>query len=310
MARVRVERSSVNVADLWTRRAGIINSYPHIPGSDACGVLTEINGNSSIDIGSRVVINPALQPPAGQRSWTDAYRDIVEILGYNRAGTCAEYCDVPIENVFPAPSHLTLEEAAAIPLTFLTAWRMLVRRGAIQRGEYALIWGASGGLGTAGVVLANYLGAKVLATAGSDHDARLIEKLNPVGVIRYDHGDIASQVVKLIGRKVDLVFDSVAGSTWDQTLKSLRPGGRVVMAGTSAGDTATFDLSDVFYNQWALLGCRMGDEKDFEGMLESVTTGRLRPVVAKVYPLSRMEEAHKALEEGNIIGKIVVNNQE
>ncbi|MQS14771.1 zinc-binding dehydrogenase [Streptomyces kaniharaensis] len=310
MARVQIERSSVNAADLWTRHPGIVSSYPHIPGSDGCGVLVELRGESTIETGSKVVINPALQLPTGERSWSDPYRDIVDILGYNCAGTCAEYCDVPIGNIFPAPSHLTIEESAAIPLTYLTAWRMLARRGMVERGEYVLIWGGSGGLGTAAIVLANYLGANVLATAGSDHDAEQVAGLKPKGIIRYDLGEVAKQVIDLIGRKVDLVFDSVAGPTWSATLQSLRPGGRVVLAGTTAGDVVTFDLSDFFYNQWALCGCRMGDERDFENMLKAVTEGHLKPVVGKVYPLSQISEAHQAMEDGGIVGKIVVNNFE
>ena len=305
-ARVAISYAAVNAADMWTRRPGIVESYPHIPGSDGAGHLVDANGPIDVPIGARVLVNPALQLATGERHYEDPFRDIVDILGYSTPGTCAEYCDVPIENIYQVPEHLSLKQAAAIPLTFLTAWRMLHTRGQLRVGEKALIWGTSGGLGLAGSILARHLGGHVVATAGSSADEEALRSLG-FDVVRYDHDDLSGQVARASGGQVDLIFDSVAGSQWTNSLQTLRPGGRVVLAGTTGGDEVTHDLSDFFYYQWALLGCRMGDERDFSQMIRAVSSGLLAPVVGLTFRLEELSAAHEAFEGGSVFGKILVN---
>jgi zinc-binding alcohol dehydrogenase/oxidoreductase len=154
------------------------------------------------------------------------------------------------------------------------------------------------------------MGAHVLATAGNDKDAEAINKQTSAHVVRYDYGDIARQVREATGSQVDMIFDSVAGPAWKASLESLRPGGRIVLAGTSAGDVVTHDLSDFYYYQWSLLGCRMGDEQDFDAMRAAVSDGQLRPIVGRVFNLSQIAEAHQAMEDGRVFGKIVLKHTE
>jgi NADPH:quinone reductase-like Zn-dependent oxidoreductase len=305
---VQLRAASVNAADLWVRRPGMNLPLPHVPGSDGAGVLESANGESPIPIGSEVVINPALPSLDPTMNARRPYGEIVKILGYDTPGTYAERVAVPNSQLFPKPNNLSFHEAAAFPLTFLTAWRMLVSRGSVVSGETIFVWGASGGLGSAAVKIGKHHGATIIAAIGNPADAETVKSLGADHVVMYRDGKVAEAVANLTeDRGVDLVFESVGEPTWPVTLSILRPGGRVVIAGTTGGDFINQDLSSIFYYQWSILGCRMGDATEFGKVIEMIERHDVRPHVADVLPLYEAAAAQRRLERGDFVGKIVLD---
>ncbi|MBI4034477.1 zinc-binding dehydrogenase, partial [Candidatus Saccharibacteria bacterium] len=184
---------------------------------------------------------------------------------------------------------------------------MLVGRAKLQKGETVFIWGASGGLGSAAIQIAKYLGAKVIAAAKNETDAQKIKTMGADEVVIYTEGDVVEKVKKLNGSVlVDMVFESVGAKTWAKTLAMLRPQGRVVIAGTTSGETASQDLSDMYYYQHTILGSRMGTPEEFEQVLKLVGQGKLKPTIDKVFPLKDFQKAEERLEKSQQVGKIII----
>lgn len=306
-ALIRVKACALNHLDLHLRNARLNIPLPHISGSDVAGIVEEINGASDLQIGQEVVINPAIPCGDCARCKNGIPCEIVKIFGYNTPGGFAEYVTVPITQVYPKPSNLSFVEAAAFPLTFLTAYHMLVGRAALQKGETVFIWGASGGLGAAAIQIAKHLKAKVIAAAKNDDDTRKIKAMGADEVVIYTKGNVIEAVKKLNDDTlVDVVFESIGAKTWASTLGMLRPYGRVVIAGTTSGAMASQDLSDVYYYQQTILGSRMGTPEEFVQVLQLVADGKLKPAIDRVYPLKDFRDAEQRLEEGKQVGKIVI----
>ncbi len=304
---IRVKAAALNHLDLHLRNARLDIPLPHVSGSDVAGVVAEINGTSSLKIGQAVVVNPAIPCGICPRCRKGLSCEIVKIFGYKTPGGFAEYVTTPISQIYPKPKNLSFVEAAAFPLTFLTAWHMLVGRAELQKGETVFIWGASGGLGSAAIQIVKHLGAKVIAAAKDESDAKRIKAMGADEVVIYTEGDVVEKVKKLNGGAlVDVVFESVGAKTWTTTLAMLRPHGRVVIAGTTSGEMASQDLSDIYYYQQTILGSRMGTPEEFEKVLKLVGKGKLKPVIDKVFPLKDFKKAEKRLEESKQIGKIVI----
>lgn len=303
---IRVRAAALNHLDLHLRNAKLNIPLPHVSGSDVAGEVVEINGPSKLKVGQAVVVNPAIPCGTCARCRKDLSCEIVIIFGYKTPGGFAEYVAAPISQVYPMPKNLSFIEAAAFPLTFLTAWHMLVGRADLQKGETVFIWGASGGLGSAAIQIAKYLHAKVIAAAKNEDDAKKIKAMGADKVVIYAKDNVVEEVKKLNdGTLVDVVFESVGAKTWATTLAILRPHGRVVIAGTTSGEMASQDLSDVYYYQQTILGSRMGTPEEFEQVLELVGVGKLKPVIDKVFSLKDFEQAEQRLEESKQIGKIV-----
>lgn len=304
---IRVKAAALNHLDLHLRNARLHIPLPHVSGSDVTGEVAEINGVSNLKIGQAVVINPAIPCSICVRCKKGLPCEMVKIFGYNTPGGFAEYVVAPINQVYLKPENLSFVEAAAFPLTFLTAWHMLVGRAGLQRGETVYIWGASGGLGSAAIQIAKYLGAKIIAAAKNPDDAKKIKSMGADEIVIYTKNDVVKQVKKLNGGAlVDVVFESVGAKTWTTTLSMLRPYGRVVIAGTTSGEIASQDLSDIYYYQQTILGSRMGTPEEFEMVLKLVGEGRLKPTVDKVFSLKDFQKAEQRLEESKQVGKIVI----
>ena len=304
---VRVKAAALNHLDLHLRNARLNIPQPHVSGSDAAGVIEEINGPGKLKVGQAVVINPAIPCGICARCKKGLSCEIVKIFGYNTPGGFAEYVTAPVGQVYPKPDKLPFVEAAAFPLTFLTAWHMLVGRANLQKGETVFIWGASGGLGSAAIQIAKYLGAKVIAAAKNEDDAKKIKTMGADEVVIYSDGNMVEKVRKLNdGVLVDVVFESIGAKTWAKTLAMLRPHGRVVIAGTTSGEMASQDLSDVYYYQQTILGSRMGTPEEFEQVLKLIGERKLKPVIDKVFPLKDFKQAEQRLEESKQMGKIVI----
>ena len=310
---VAVKAAAFNHLDLWTLRGDlkIEHHFPHVLGADGAGVV-EGTGEGvppGIHPGDRVLVNPALscgvceRCRAGEQSECTAFR----MLGEHEPGTVAERVRVPAANVFPIPGHLDFAEAAALGVTFITAYRMLFGRGALTPGEWVLVTGIGGGLALSLFQLARPVAGKLLVTSSSSEKLARAEDLGADGGVNYREEDVGRAVRRLTGKRgVDLVADSAGGPSLDGSLRSLRKGGRVVIAGATAGAHAEIDVRRLFWNQLSIVGSTMGSVGDVSDMLRLVAGAKLRPIVDRVVPLEDAPEALRLLDAGGQFGKVVV----
>jgi len=289
---VELRAAALNRRDLLVSRGTYPYPLPLVPGSDGAGVRR--------DTGAEVVINPALF--WGERN--EVGGPDFGILGGPRDGTFAELVAVPEENLHPKPARLSWEEAAALPLAALTAYRALFTRGGLRKGETVLVLGAGSGVSTFAVQLGAQAGASVLVTSSSDEKIEHARELGAEDGANYASSDWVAWAKERGG--VDLVVDSV-GATWPQSLECLRPGGRVVVFGATGGTEVTLPVRPFYFGQFSLLGTMMGSPADFAGLLAAVDSGTWRPVVDAVYPLAEAAAALDALETGSHFGKLVLS---
>jgi zinc-binding alcohol dehydrogenase/oxidoreductase len=289
---VELRAAALNRRDLLVRDGVYPYPLPLVPGSDGAGVRR--------DTGAEVVINPGLRwGPSEEASGPD-----FEILGGPDNGTFAELVAVPAENVFPKPARLSWEEAAALPLAGVTAYRALFARARLRNGESVLVLGAGSGVSSFAVQLAVQGGARVLVTSSSAAKLERARELGATAGVNYATDDWVAWVKDQGG--VDVVIDSV-GSTWPQSLECLRPGGRCVVFGATGGTEVQLPVRPFYFAQWSLLGSRMGSPADFSGLLAAVEHGAWSPVVDAVRPLDQAAEAFDQLQDGSHFGKLVLS---
>ena len=306
---VRVRAASLNRLDVWVRSMLPNITLPHILGSDGAGeVLAVGDGVTAVHIGQRVAILPAIfcgvcdHCLAGEQTVCDCF----QLLGRHRDGTYAELLVVPPTNLYPIPDAITYEETAAMPVTFLTAWHMLITRAGLQAGETVLIVGASGGLGTAAIQIAKLAGARIIATAGTDEKATRLMTLGVDHVVHYHTQQIPEEVLQFtLGKGVDVAFEHVGPATLPQSLQSLRSGGRLVICGAATGPTASIPIREFYSRQLSIIGSMAGTPLEFGSIIQLAGEGKLRPVIDRVLPLSHAAEAHRLMEAGQVFGKIV-----
>jgi NADPH:quinone reductase-like Zn-dependent oxidoreductase len=309
---VRVKACALNHLDLWVRRGipGVPFPLPHIPGSDVAGEIAAIGADvTTVRVGQKVVLAPGVScgkcAPcvSGQDNRCRQFTN----LGYMIDGGCAEFVRVPEVNCLPYPENLSFEEAASIPLVFQTAWHMLVARAELQAGEDVLVLGAGSGIGSAAVQVAKFFGARVIATAGSDEKLQKAKELGADQLINHKTQKIRDEVRRITGKRgVDVVFEHVGTATWDESIASLAPSGRLVTCGATTGYDAKIDLRFLFSRQLSLLGSYMGTKSDLQTVMKLVAAGRLKPVVDRVFPLAEAAAAHSYLESGSQFGKVVL----
>lgn len=311
-ALIQVKACSLNHLDLWVRRGipGVRFPLPMTPGSDVAGIVVE-PGPAAAEhpAGQRVLVAPGVSCGRCQAclSGQDPLCPTYGILGETRDGGCAEFIAVPAANLLPYPDGCSFAEAAAIPLVFLTAWHMIVARGKIRPGETVLIQAAGSGIGTAAIQIAKLWGAEVIATAGSDAKLKKARELGAGACINYSSADIVKEVRKLTEKRgVDLVIDHVGKATWDASIRSLAPGGRLVTCGATSGAEAKTNLRYLFFKSLSLLGSTMGSRAELFEILRHVQGGRLRPVLDRTFPLEQVAEAHLYLEDRRQFGKVVL----
>lgn len=310
---VRVKACALNHLDLWVRR-GLPNvpiPLPHVPGSDVAGEIENIGADvTNIRVGQKVVLAPLVscgKCPACLAGLDNYCRQATN-LGYMIDGGCAEFVRAPEVNCLPYPENLKWEEAAAIPLVFQTAWHMLVTRAQLQPGEDILILGAGSGVGTAAIQIAKFLGARVITTAGSDEKLAKAKELGADHLINHKSQKIRDEVRRMTNKRgVDVVFEHVGTATWEDSLASLAPTGRLVTCGATTGYDAKVDLRFLFSRQLSLLGSYMGTKSELYTVMKLVAAGRLRPVVDRVYPLAEAAAAHTYLESSAQFGKVVLS---
>lgn len=311
--RVRVRAVGVNHLDLWVRR-GLPNlrlDYPHRLGSDIVGEIEAVGpGARGAVVGQRVVVSPGTSCGvcAACLSGNDNLCAKYHILGESTQGGTARHVNVPDVNLLPYPGDLPWTDAAAVPLVFLTAWQMVVRRGQVGAGDTVLVQAAGSGVGSAAVQIARLFGARVIATAGTDEKCAAARKLGAEVAINYTTQDFAAECKKLTDRRgVDVVVEHVGGEVFEKSVAAVRWGGKIVTCGATAGFTPKLDLRHVFFKQLQILGSTMGPKGDLFRILELVRSGKLTPVVAKVLPLWEAAEAHRLLENRALFGKVVLS---
>ena len=306
-ALVRVRACALNHLDLWQRRGlqRVTIPLPHISGSDVAGDV--VAGDA--EAGQRVMLQPGLSCGrcAACLDGRDNECPRYDILGYRTDGGYAEFVKVPVQNLVPIPPSVGYVEAAAFPLTFLTAWHMLVTRARVRPGDEVLILAAGSGVGQAAIQVAALHGARVLATGGSPEKLEQARRLGAAEVIDHHAQNIADEVKRLTNRRgVDIVIEHVGRATWDSSLRSLAPGGRLVTCGATSGPDASLDLRFLFSRQLSLLGSYMGTKGELHAAARFFFAGRLKPVVDRAVPLAEAAAAQQHLEEARHFGKIVL----
>jgi NADPH:quinone reductase-like Zn-dependent oxidoreductase len=308
-ALVRVRACALNHLDLWQRRGleRVTIPLPHISGADVAGDVVDAGGGP-VRAGTRVLLQPGLSCGAcpacldGRDNECPAY----DVLGYQSDGGYAELVSVPCENLVPIPDHIRFIEAAAFPLTFLTAWHMLVTRAGVREGEWVLVLAGGSGVGQAAIQIARLHGARVLATAGPAKATRTLE-LGAEWVLDHYAEDFSRGVRDATaGRGADVVVEHVGEATWERSVRSLARAGRLVTCGATTGPRGGIDLRHLFARQLSLLGSYMGRKPELLEATRHFFDGKLRPVVDEVLPLSAAAEAHRRLEAAEHFGKIVL----
>lgn len=292
---VRLRAAALNWHDVLVRRGQYGSPLPHTPGADGAGV--------DVETGEEVVVLPSL-------AWGDdesAPGPDWEILGDHRPGTYAELVRVPRDCVAPKPPGLSWAQAAALPLVGLTTYRALVTRGRLRAGESLLVLGAGGGVATTAVALGSALGVTVHVTSSSGEKIERARSLGAAGGVRYDDPAWPDAARALTGgRGYDLVLDSVG--SWAESVRCLRPGGRLVVLGASRSDRVELDVRPYYFGQYDLLGTTMGSPRDLAGLLDLVARADVPPpVVDRAFPLADVAAAHTYLEGGTAFGKVVLD---
>ena len=310
---MEVYASALNHLDIWVRkgRPGLNLSYPHVLGSDACGVVVELGaGVTGIAPGDEVILNPGVSSGKGEYCYRGQQSEdpAFGIFGLSRPGTHSEKVAVPAGNLLPKPTHLSDEEAAALPLAYLTAWRMLMTRAALVPGETVLIHGIGGGVALAGLQLAKMASAEVIVTSSSDDKLARARDLGADHVINYKTTPAVAAAVKEMtkGRGVDIAFDTVGAATWPINFEAARRGGRIVHCGVTTGATVQANISALYWNHLSVLGSTMGSHEDFRQMVKAVSNAKMKPVVDSVFPLEQARDALARMEAGDQFGKIVL----
>ena len=309
---VRMRAVAVNHLDIWVRQGwpGLKLEFPHVFGSDGAGVVESVGpGVAAVKPGDEVVVNPSLGCGRCERclSGQENLCRRFAILGEHVSGVMAEKVALQTRSVLPKPKSLSFEEAAAVPLTFLTAWHALVARAQVRPGETVLVHAAGSGVGTAAVQIAKLFGARVIATAGSDAKLEKARALGADEVVNYETQDFVQEVKRLTERRgVEVVFEHVGKKTWEKSILAAGVGGRIVTVGATTGYDPLTDLRHVFFRQLSILGSTMGSAGELLEVLRFVGEGKLRPVVDRVLPLADHAKAHAALSERAQFGKIVL----
>ncbi len=313
-ALVGVRACALNRLDLWVRGGlpGMRLPLPHVLGNDIAGVVEAVGpGVDAGWVGREVVVNPGLSCGTCESclSGWDNLCPQYRILGETAPGGYCERIAVPAANLLAKPAGLDMIHAAAVPLTFLTAWQMLTVRARVAPGQVVLIHAVGSGVGVAGLQIARLHGARVVALASSDAKLERARELGAEATIRSDDGEWERQVRALpfVGKRgVDVVFEHTGVATWEASLRLCRRGGTVVTCGASSGFAATTDLRQVFFRQLQVLGSTMGSKAHLHRVVELVGRGALRPIVDRSFPLAQAAEAHRYLDRREQFGKVVL----
>lgn len=299
---VRLKAAALNHRDLWIQLglyAGI--KLPVIPGSDGAGVVESVGDPADQAwVGREVIINPSLDWGHDPRAQGPQFR----ILGLPDSGTFGEMISIPAANLAPKPAHLSWQQAAALPLAGMTAWRALFTRAQLTGGERVLVTGVGGGAALFALQFAAAAGAEAWVTSSSPEKITRAQTLGAAGGVNYRDADWPVQLQKKAGGLFDVIIDSAGGEGFGKLIELTRPGGRIAFFGATTGNPPGLDLRKSFFRQITILGTTMGSPADFHGMQQFVERHRLTPVVDKVFPLAETETAFRHMEAAAQFGKI------
>jgi len=308
---VAVHACAINHLDIWVRiasRPGFLR--PIVPGSDIAGTIHALGpGVTGLAPGDEVVVFPGIAPgsSAERLGGYDVLCPDFGIIGAHRHGGCAEYVAVPAANVVPKPASIPWEVAASVPVTFITAWHMLIARARLQPGETVLIQSAGSGVSSAGIQIARLAGARVIATTSGEHKIAHARSMGADVVLDYRTDDIVARVRELTnGRGADIVFDHHGVDTWEANMASLARGGRFVTCGTTSGAEVKLNLAKLYFQAQSVLGSTLGTRSELVTLLDLVARGRLTPRIDKTYPLEKIREAHEYMADPRRFGKVVM----
>ncbi len=312
---LKVSAVALNHIDLWMRRGlpAMKIELPHIPGGDVCGRVSALGaGVRGIELGLRVSVNPGLS--CGRcRDCLDGHDNLCasfRMLGEHTQGAMAEYVVVPAANVVPAPEDrvpITDAELAAVPISFMTAWQMLVDKARIRPGETVLVLGAGSGVGVAAIQIAKLFGARVIAAASTEKKLAAARSLGADDTIDYAVDDLVGAVKRLTARRgADVVVEHTGAATFAKSVVACARGGRIVTCGATDGYEAQLNLRHVFWRQLSILGSTLASKARLFEVIDRIAAGQLRPVIDRVLPLADVAEAHRVLEAREAFGKIVL----
>ena len=290
---IELRAASLNHLDVWVRRGLPSVPKPRILGADGAGIVVSGDG---FEPGDRVVVNPGLDHGDGR----------ITVLGEHTDGTHAELIAVPREQVYLLPEEVTFEAAAAFPLVFETAYRMLATKAALRPGEWVLVWGIGSGVSTATLAIAKALGGHVIVTSSSAEKLARARELGADATFDHYADDVVAGVKDVSGGGADIVIDHVGEATWRRSLDAARPSGRICVCGATTGPNPPANLHRIWWKQLTVYGSTMGSREDFEAVYDLVVSGRVQPVVDMVFPLAEAAAAHQRLEAGEQLGKIVL----
>ncbi|HEX5483873.1 MAG TPA: zinc-binding dehydrogenase [Terriglobia bacterium] len=310
---VKVKACALNHLDLWLRE-GVEQwklPFPHILGSDISGVVAQVGSLASrVKPGDRVLLCPGIS--CGQcemcfKGLDSACRSYT-LFGLKVDGGYAEYVKAPEVNVLPIPGDLSFDEAAAVPLVFLTAWHMLVTRAGLKAGEDVLVIGAGSGVGSAAIQVAKLLNARVIAVAGADAKLEKARSLGADEVINHTRQSIAGEVRRITNKRgVDVVLDHVGAAVWQDCFDSLSTYGRFVTCGVTSGGEVKLNLQALFGRQRTLHGSFIGGKGELTEALKHIATGKLKAVIDSSFPLREAAAAQRKMESRDFFGKILLH---
>ncbi len=308
---VRVRACAMNHLDIWVRKGVTGSRLPHILGSDVAGEIVEVGDYiSDLKPGQRVLLAPMHFCNHCEKCVAGLQNQCPEfsVLGNMVDGGNCDLIAVPAVNVIPIPGSLGFNEAASVPLVFLTAWHMLVGRAGVRAGQSVLVLGANSGVGIAAIQIAKYLQCTVIATAGDDHKIAKARELGADHVVNHYKQKISEEVRTFTSRRgVDVVIEHVGPATWEESVRSLKAGGMLVTCGATTGPHVGLDLRFIYSRQLSILGSYMGTMGELHEVLKHVFSGRLKPVIDQTLPLKDARAAHEHMEKSQMFGKIVLN---
>lgn len=310
--RVKVKACSLNHLDKFVREGAINPELPHISGGDVAGIVDEVGERvTTASPGDRVLIDPRItcgecefcQSGETNRCSSEIHGNI----GEEYPGGLAEYVVAPAKNAIHMPDHASFEQTAALPIAYATAWRMLISRAKIKPSEKVLILGASGGLGTAGVQIANYAGAEVYAATSTEAKMNRALDRGADHVINYTEEDFDRAIWDLTEKRgVDIVFEHVGKATWEQSIRSAANGGRIVTCGATTGHDVSTDIRYLFSREETILGSRGWQRRELERLAEVVWEGKIEPAIDRVLPLEEAIDGVQAMEDRELVGKVII----
>jgi NADPH:quinone reductase-like Zn-dependent oxidoreductase len=294
---VELRAAGLNHLDLWVRKGLPSVPKPRILGADGAGLVAALgSGVDGFAIGERVVLNPGI-PRNGR----------IEVVGEHMDGTYCEQKAIPAAQLYPLDDALSFEEGAAFPLVFETAYRMLMRKAAVQEGETVLIWGIGGGVALACLELCRAVGVRAVVTSSSPEKLERARSLGAEFAIDHERDDVVQAVREATdGRGADVVVETVGEATWERSLAAAAPEGRIVVCGATTGHSPPARLYRLWWKQLTVYGSTMGMPEDFEAAYELVRTGRAKVHIDSVFPLADAAAAHARLESGKQFGKVVL----